>query len=176
MGHTFNACRECLDGLSRPLPRNESQLTDEERAYFAEVDAKYQPNSKQRELPKGRERKEQVMAQMTGYVCDVCERFALKKENWIALTGGPNTQGSIDICSNKCLVKIARLRLESEKDLNGEVSPVRPRKLTSTSKAFNDDQKLAIVEEALENGVKATAEFHGLPWQAVARWKADLSK
>ena len=116
------------------------------------------------------------MAQMTGYVCDVCEKFALKKENWIALTGGPNTQGSIDICSNRCLVKIARLRLDAEKEMqatdptNGNKAPY------NRNTKFTDDQKLEIVAEAMEHGVKATAEAHGLHWQAVARWKSEFTK
>lgn len=116
------------------------------------------------------------MAQMSGYICDVCEKFTLKMDAWMQLSGGPNTSGKIDICSNKCLVKIARQRLEAEKDLNGEPKKVRAPQLSARSKAFSDDQKLAIVQEALENGVKVTAEFHDLPWQTVARWKTDLTK
>ena len=57
------------------------------------------------------------MAQFSGYVCDVCEKIASKLDSWIQLSGGPNTQGKIDVCSNKCLVKVARQRLEAEKDL-----------------------------------------------------------
>jgi hypothetical protein len=118
------------------------------------------------------------MAQATGYICDVCERFTLRKPtDWFILTT-ENGSGKLDICTNRCLANLARDRLKAERDaapviVAAEDKP-KPPVFSAKDREISDEEKLAIVEEALTGGVKAVADAHNLPWQAVARWKTEL--
>lgn len=110
------------------------------------------------------------MAQVTGIVCDVCERFSVQKDGWMRLSVLAGESGGIDVCSNNCLLKLARQRRDESDDKRDHV------KRQSTSGKFSDEQKYEIVQVALDTSVHQAAEKYGVPWQAVARWKSDIER
>lgn len=61
------------------------------------------------------------MAQATGYFCDVCKTFEARPnsgvnlpDGWMKLTITP-TDPSFDLCSNKCLLELAKERRAAER-------------------------------------------------------------
>ena len=114
------------------------------------------------------------MAQATGYICDVCEAFTVRKPtDWFVLST-ENGAGKLDICTNRCLLNLARDRVKAERSPDGNGGTPSKPVFSAKDMHLTEEQKLAIVEEAMETSVKKTAEAHNLPWQAVARWKMDL--
>lgn len=51
------------------------------------------------------------MTQITGYECDVCKKFSTNRDRWMKLQPYADQDNKgFDICSNTCLVKLARIR------------------------------------------------------------------
>lgn len=99
------------------------------------------------------------MAQVTGYVCDVCKNYTEDKSRWLHLTANASAPGDKgwDICSNKCLVNLARERMEASGEASGR-------------KSFTDEQKLEVVLYAEEHGYKAAGERFGIHPVTVGTW------
>jgi Transposase len=116
------------------------------------------------------------MAQMTGYVCDVCSIFSLSRDKWLKLTSFTDNRVSdtgFDICSNKCLVKIARTRLSENAGANGIPGErsTRPRREHSTE--FKADV-VAMVESGEYTAHAAARKFNLSP-SLVRNWCSQFS-
>lgn len=100
------------------------------------------------------------MADVTGKICDVCDRFAVTKEGWMKLQplADKDAKG-FDICSNRCLLKLAKERAKE----SGESVPRGPG-------TFTDQFKMQVVEHAMATTPTQAAVQHGVDVRNVRRW------
>jgi hypothetical protein len=102
------------------------------------------------------------MAQITGYVCDICHQFSLNRDSWLKVSSYADKDAAhIDVCGNKCLSKLAKERAEAAGET---LSKQRERRIHSV------DHKVEVVESALEHGVGVTAKKFDLSASLIRRW------
>jgi hypothetical protein len=107
------------------------------------------------------------MAKATGYFCDACKKFDTTNDTnppigWLRLSvrvDGQNPNDGFDLCSNKCLVALARERVKAER----ETTPT-PRGGTSSA-ARSADDGLTRVSGAIDVYLRAT-DASDEPWCA----------
>lgn len=108
------------------------------------------------------------MAQITGYVCDVCETFSLKRDGWLKVTpyvqGDNPGSGGIDVCSNRCLI-----RLGKERDGQEPKPPRQPR-----PGRYSEELRLEILAYADDTSIPTAAAKYNLPPSTIYRWKDAL--
>lgn len=101
------------------------------------------------------------MAQFTGYECDICHIASRDKDGWMHLTThaqGVGAKGTgWDICSSKCLLKLARDRQAAT---TGE----------TRGRRYTDEQKQKVVEFAIEHDEVSAATKFGVSVKSVERW------
>lgn len=89
------------------------------------------------------------MARFTGFMCDICNKAStgeVKPEDWIVVKlPGTGPDANKNVCSDKCLLKLARGR-------NGSATPVATKTTT-----FAPD-KLALYEWLEASGVNGKAK------------------
>lgn len=110
------------------------------------------------------------MAQITGYLCDICEGFSLNRDGWVKVV--PYTDGTtaaannqIDVCSANCLVRLGI-------DRGGSRAKV-PAK---TRRPWSDDERREIVAFANANSVKAAVEKYSVDQSLIHRWRHALNE
>lgn len=113
------------------------------------------------------------MAQMTGYVCDICSTFTTNRDRWLkvsSFTDNRVTDTGWDICSNKCLVNLGRTRLSEGAGANGGTKPPKSRRNHS-------DEFKAEIAGYINNDKRKVYEVgraYNLSPSLVRRWADDF--
>lgn len=99
------------------------------------------------------------MAKVTGFACDVCNQFGTSQGdrlplNWLRIETSTSFEGRVDansfhLCSNACLSKLAKARMQAEKD--GTVPSLRKTAITSSGKRQVSPEGR---QQMRENGLK----------------------
>lgn len=110
------------------------------------------------------------MAQITGYICDVCGVFATNRDRWMKVVpyaDNRHAEAGFDVCSNKCLVSLAKRRMEEL----GETEIVAPEG-KRTRRQYSDEYKKEIAETVLSGVATVTevAKTEGLHRGLVTSW------
>jgi hypothetical protein len=72
------------------------------------------------------------MARVTGYECDVCKDFSSTQSDWVRLASYADKDNSgIDICSNRCLLTLAKERYAATRESEPRRRPQRERRVHS---------------------------------------------
>lgn len=104
------------------------------------------------------------MATVSGKVCDQCEKFGTDLEGWLRLIPengkdiGPTRESGFDLCSDKCLLKLAKAR-------NGQSEGQR-------GKRPSEQFKREVVRYSNNASMSATAQHFGISYHSVERWRA----
>ena len=55
------------------------------------------------------------MTAVTGSICDVCKAFTIERDGWLKVQPYAEATGDkcLDVCSNNCLIKLGRERMEA---------------------------------------------------------------
>lgn len=105
------------------------------------------------------------MAQLTGYVCDICSTFSLTRDGWLKVSTFTEnrTDAGIDVCSNRCLSALAKERIAAN---GGGIGVGKSRRTHS------DTYKAEVVALCKEEGhtVTSVARDLGLSQSMVWKW------
>lgn len=97
------------------------------------------------------------MGQVTGYICDVCDRFAVQRDEWLKISSYADKDAAhIDVCSADCLVRLGQER-------GGNVN--KPKRNHAS-----DERILAVLAEAEATTPRQAANKFGLSEGTVYRW------
>jgi molecular chaperone DnaK (HSP70) len=104
------------------------------------------------------------MAQLTGYLCDVCEKFSIDRNGWLKVssTADKDAKG-FDICSNSCLIKLGQRR---KTEMGETQNRIRNSKGRTPSHVIDE-----AVEYSLDHTVQETATKFNVPTSTVHQWR-----
>ena len=122
------------------------------------------------------------MTAITGHKCDVCGTFATERKGWLALKvhgmeSAAGNDGWPDICSNRCL---ARLAVDRLKDMDGEtlddMPTPRPEKTPRVRRTYSAETRQAVLDLATQDGridvasLRDAAAIHDMPYTTAYQW------
>lgn len=109
------------------------------------------------------------MAQVTGFVCDICKTYTEDKSTWLRLNTNATTPGERgsgwDICSNRCLIKLGRDRAQAD----------GPPKSVRTRRSYEPEFRREVGEHALNTSPREAAEKYDVDIKNVYRWAEEVA-
>ena len=104
------------------------------------------------------------MAQLTGYLCDVCEKFSVDRQGWLKVqTAADRDAKGFDICSNTCLIKLGQRR---RAEMNEK--PTRQRHFVT------GEFKNEVMKYYTDHTAGETADKFGISTNMVYKYATDL--